>query len=245
MYRTICCELWTDDKVQSLSPHEKLLFLYLITNPHSHLSGLYYLPTILIEHEVGLGRAFDGAWKGLLKSPMAAYDAARSQVWVVNMLKYQGRGQKTDKGIASHLNTLHASPLVERFLSVYPHIIPHLPSEFVRCPIDAPSIPHGTFPSPVPDSSPNSEEGKKSEEGEFQQFWDTYPKKIGKRAAEKAWYAAKSRPALNLILSTLHTAKASPDWKKEQGKYIPHPATWLNQGRWDDVLTMPSTRGVM
>lgn len=94
-------------------------------------------------------------------------------------------------------------------------------------------------------SSPKSEEGKKSEEGEFEQFWDTYPKKIGKRAAEKAWYGAKDKPSLPRILSALSSAKVSSNWTKEQGKYIPHPATWLNQGRWDDVLTMPSTRGVM
>ena len=155
MYRTICCELWTDDKVQALTPHEKLLFLYLITNPHSHLSGLYYLPTILIRHEVQLGRGFDGAWKGLLTSPMVAYESARSLVWVVNMMLYQGRGQKTEKGVASHLATLHASPLLERFLLRYPQIIPYLSSDFIRCPIDTPSEGHRAFPSPVPDSSLN------------------------------------------------------------------------------------------
>lgn len=26
-------------------------------------------------------------------------------------------------------------------------------------------------------------------------------------------------------------------WRKDNGQYIPNPATWLNQGRWDDVLT--------
>lgn len=256
MYRTICCELWTDEKVQALTPHEKLLFLYLITNPHSHMSGIYYLPTVFIQHELNLGRGFDGVWMGLLKSGLVEADAKRSQVWVVNMLPYQAKGHKSEKGVASHLNTLHASPLVERFLAKYPQVTQWLSPDFQRCPIDTPSIPHTTLPYPVPDpdsslsslNSLQSEEGKESEKGEFEQFWKAYPKKIGKRAAERAWYAAKDRPALSRILSALHTAKASPDWKKEHGKYIPHPATWLNQGRWDDeltVVTIPNTRGVM
>ena len=30
--------------------------------------------------------------------------------------------------------------------------------------------------------------------------------------------------------------KKSKEWKKENGKYIPHPTTWLNQKRWEDEL---------
>ena len=248
MYRTICCELWTDDKVQALSAHEKLLFLYLITNPHSHMSGIYYLPTVFMQHEVNLGRGFDGAWMGLLKSELVDADEKRSQVWVVNMLPYQAKGNKSEKGVASHLNTLHASPLVERFLVKYPQIAQWLSSDFIRCPIDTPSIPYTKVPSPVSSSSPNSEEGKESEKGEFETFWNLYPRKIGKKAAKKAWDAAQDRPALSRILAAITSARASHEWIKDRGKWIPHPATWLNQGRWDDELTLsiiPSTRGVM
>lgn len=71
---------------------------------------------------------------------------------------------------------------------------------------------------------------------EFEQFWDQYPRKIGKKAAMKAWHAAKDKPDLPRILSALAAAKQSSDWTKENGKFIPHPATWLNQGRWDDEV---------
>jgi len=30
--------------------------------------------------------------------------------------------------------------------------------------------------------------------------------------------------------------KRSRQWVESDGKYIPHPATWLNQGRWDDEV---------
>jgi len=236
MYRTICCELWTDDKVQALSAHEKLLFLYLITNPHSHMSGIYYLPTVFMQHEVNLGRGFDGAWKGLLKSELVQADEQRSQVWVVNMLPYQAKGNKSEKGVASHLNTLHPSPLVARFLAKYPQIAQWLSSDFIRCPIDTPSIPYTKVPSPV-SSSPNSEEGKESENGEFEQFWNLYPRKVGKKAAKRSWDAAKDKPSLSVMLAAVSISSSSSDWIKDHGKYIPHPATWLNHGRWDDEPT--------
>lgn len=165
MYRTICCELWTDEKVQALSAHEKLLFLYLITNPHSHMSGIYYLPKAFIQHELNLGRGFDGVWMGLLQSGLIDADEKRSQVWVKNMLPYQARGHKAEKGVASHLYTLHSSPLLERFLAQYPQIVQYLSPDFIRCPIDTLSIPHGSSPYPVPDSD-SSLSSLKSEEGE-------------------------------------------------------------------------------
>ena len=35
----------------------------------------------------------------------------------------------------------------------------------------------------------------------------------------------------------------SAQWQRDNGQYIPHPATWLNQGRWDDELTPAGARG--
>ena len=67
----------------------------------------------------------------------------------------------------------------------------------------------------------------------FEKFWESYPRKIGKGAARNAWAKAKL-PSIEVILNSLHKAKRSPDWLKEKGAYIPHPATWLNQGRWED-----------
>ena len=249
MYRTICCELWTDDKVQALPPLSKLLFLYLITNPHSHMSGIYYLPHVLMEHEVGLGRGFDGAWMGLLNSKLVEEYRPLSQVWVVNMLPYQAKGNKSEKGVASHLSTLHSSPLLERFLVKYPHITQWLSSDFIRCPIDTPSNPHTKVPSSVsvPDSflsslQSESEEGKECEKGEFEQFWQAYPRKVGgKKNALRAWEKAQDRPSIEAIVSVLERAKQTEQWKKDGGQFIPYPATWLNRGMWaDDLKPMES-----
>ena len=72
----------------------------------------------------------------------------------------------------------------------------------------------------------------------FEKFWKAYPKKVGKGAASRAW--GKLRPGQKLedtILQAVELAKKSREWTRESGQYIPYPATWLNEGRWEDELT--------
>lgn len=71
----------------------------------------------------------------------------------------------------------------------------------------------------------------------FDRFWSVYPKKINKEAARKAWLKIKDSDSLvETMIQSLEKAKASRDWQKEQGKFIPHPATWLNNKRWEDEI---------
>jgi len=70
-------------------------------------------------------------------------------------------------------------------------------------------------------------------EQDFLAFWQAYPRKTGKGAAWKSWKNA-SLPKLEVILNAIRKARQSPDWQKERGAFIPHPATWLNQARWED-----------
>lgn len=77
--------------------------------------------------------------------------------------------------------------------------------------------------------------GKKVESetnGDFDTFWASYPRKIGKDKALEAWL--KKHPPLEQCIRTLAWETKSPKWLEEDGKFIPHPATWLNQGRWQD-----------
>lgn len=69
---------------------------------------------------------------------------------------------------------------------------------------------------------------------EFEQFWDAYPKKEAKKAAQKAWTNAKDKPDVHTMIAVVVRSQASESWIKENGKYIPQPARWLNEGRWSD-----------
>jgi|TARA_B100000315_G_scaffold204074_1_gene197294 hypothetical protein len=69
----------------------------------------------------------------------------------------------------------------------------------------------------------------------FEQFWNNYPRKVGKRKAFEVW--GKLSPDGDLmekILGAIEKYKSSESWCDP--KYIPHPSTWLNQERWEDEI---------
>lgn len=76
---------------------------------------------------------------------------------------------------------------------------------------------------------------KKEENNYFDRFWSAYPRHVNKQGAMKAFDKAKiDGDLLNVILKAIEMQKASDQWTKDNGQYIPHPATWLNQRRWED-----------
>jgi hypothetical protein len=69
----------------------------------------------------------------------------------------------------------------------------------------------------------------------FLVFWSVYPRKIGKQEASRIWNRLKPDQVLvDRILQAVREQKTSVEWTRENGQFIPHPKTWLNQGRWDD-----------
>jgi hypothetical protein len=76
-----------------------------------------------------------------------------------------------------------------------------------------------------------------TEDPEFEQFWKLYPRKCSKGDARKAWIqTSKIRPPFAQLLKAIYAARASEQWKKDAGSFIPYPATWLRGERWDDQL---------
>lgn len=72
-------------------------------------------------------------------------------------------------------------------------------------------------------------------EEKFNIFWNKYPKKVSKEKAKKAFFKIFLDDVMfSKILNALEKFKNTNDWIKEKGQYIPYPATWLNQKRWED-----------
>lgn len=68
----------------------------------------------------------------------------------------------------------------------------------------------------------------------FAEFYADYPRKIGKKDAEKAWNALKVTTLIaNHIRETLNKRKRE-DWKGRQLKYIPYPAHFLRAEGFDE-----------
>ena len=73
-------------------------------------------------------------------------------------------------------------------------------------------------------------------EQRFEEFWAAYPRKIARKAVLKTWKRLNPDAGLHArILAAIGLAKATEQWQRENGRYIPNPQTWISQGRWDDV----------
>lgn len=71
---------------------------------------------------------------------------------------------------------------------------------------------------------------------DFENFWSCYPRRVGKGPASKAFERAKKAglPDHLTVAIIIEKHKKGAAWLDDNGKYIPHPATWLNQRRWED-----------
>lgn len=89
--------------------------------------------------------------------------------------------------------------------------------------------------SSVSDLQSSTATADQEQETLFAQFWHAYPKKVGKGDAEAKFQ--KLKPTAELLasmLSALQWQVQTTQWSRERGKYIPNPATWLHQRRWED-----------
>lgn len=76
----------------------------------------------------------------------------------------------------------------------------------------------------------------------FARFYAAYPKHVSKAAAWKAWQRLKpSDELLTRMLVALERHRRLPQWTKNGGEFVPHPATWLNQCRWEDEVPASSS----
>lgn len=78
----------------------------------------------------------------------------------------------------------------------------------------------------------------------FEEFWAAYPRKVGKDAARKAF--SKRRAGQQLVaemVAAIAEQAGSAQWTRDGGQYIPHPATWLNEGRWQDEASQHAAAG--
>lgn len=79
----------------------------------------------------------------------------------------------------------------------------------------------------------------------FDRFYQAYPKKVAAKAGKKAFVTVNASASLDLILADISNRLASGAWKadKENKRFIPNPATYLNGHRWTDELISGSHSG--
>ena len=89
------------------------------------------------------------------------------------------------------------------------------------------------------ETAKKEERRKKKEEIDlyFARFWESYPRKEAKQTAKKAFEKLNpDETLLQTMLEAIERSKGTAQWREENGRFIPHPATWINQRRWEDEV---------
>ena len=92
-------------------------------------------------------------------------------------------------------------------------------------------------PSKVTLHNNNKDNNNNITKESFECFWNVYPKKVAKPQAIKAWQKLNPDAVLSeKVVNAVKTLADSDQWNKEGGQYIPNPATFINQERFNDVV---------
>jgi len=142
-------ECWDDPFFQSLGPLARYLFMYLWTNSHKNIAGLYVITMETISNDTRLSVK---QVKALLEeiSPKVKYDPTKSVCWVIKHVRRQFLrtrviSEQMRKGIRKTVLKFHYHEFFPEFIDQYPEIFDPQEKETLYRPsidpIDTVSIP--------------------------------------------------------------------------------------------------------
>lgn len=95
-------------------------------------------------------------------------------------------------------------------------------------------IPDPSRPEPAPLLSDKSDDAEGLDR--FEEFWETYGKKVDRKGAERKWRLALKKPGVTADM-LIAAAREYVTWEREYnegGRYVMGPAKWLLNERWTD-----------
>ena len=126
-YGIISPRFWIGETGKALRGDQaaQVLAVYLMTSPHSSMTGVYHCPILYMAHETGMDK--EGASKTLqrlIDGGFCEYDEASETVFVVRMAAYQisetlNPGDKRVIGLKRDLQKMPEGRIKSRFLEVY------------------------------------------------------------------------------------------------------------------------------
>lgn len=121
-YRNIQMSFWTDSKVSGqFSPNEKLMYLYLMTNPHTNLCGCYEISKKQIAFETGFSaKMTDNLLKKLGENKVIDYSEETNEVLIINWHKYNWTtSEKLRKALAWSISHIMHGPYRQYLYDLY------------------------------------------------------------------------------------------------------------------------------
>lgn len=212
-------EKWRDPWFRTLTPQQKLVFLFLIDQ--CNWGGFYELDYGYMEFCIGIEkRDCEEAVKGLERGCVVR----DGWVWIKNFLRHQ----KNEK----------LNPVNNAHIAIIAFINEQL-TRFSDVPEFASFV--GAYKGLLSPLGNGNGKGKNPYTANFEKFWDVYPRKAAKHKAAEIWKRDKLDTMVDEIIAKVQAYSQTDQWLKDGGKFIPHPTTFLNQRRYEDDVT-PSTQ---
>lgn len=248
IYRNISLSFWTDTKVEdTFSPEDKYMYLYLLTNPHTNICGCYEISIRQISKQTGYTE--DAVNIIIDKMERAhkviSYCKETKEMLIFNWGRYNWtKSDKLIKPIMAAIASIKHKPFQDYVRVMYENI-----EDIHTVSIPYPYGMDTTVSVTVTDTVSVTDTSKSEkpftqkrirmtyEHPTFVAFWSAYPKKSAKADALKALDRLQPDDVLmGTIIKAVERSKQTDQWTKDDGKYIPLPASWLNGRRWEDEL---------
>ena len=245
-YARISPRFWmgeTGRLIRTKGSEAQLLALYLLTSPHSNMIGLYWCPVTYMAHETGLTmQGASKALQSLIDIGFCQYDSASEVVWVVEMARYQvgerlSEKDKQAKGVQNAYDDLPKNPFLRAFFEHYGE--PFCMSKSRDS--EAPSKPLASK-----EKAQEKEQEKEKDQAMgagFDSFWEAWPAHSRKAEKDKCltfWKTEKLAESAEQILASVSAWKASAQWTKDGGQYIPAPLPWLRKKAFEAPAPAPA-----
>ncbi len=226
-YIRIASKFWTDEKIIELDTESKLLYLYILTCPHSNMAGYYRLPKEYIMADLKLlPEGLHKPFTKLLQEGLIKYCEKSFVILIPNYYKYNPIQNKNQaKGAAKKTCELPRNSLVEDYekaVNAYAASYAELLLKGLPKPFDKP------FDKQLPERLPNTET---ETETEYRNSNNIYSPAKQDDAAEKIPYSE--------IIEYLNMRTGS------QYKHATKKTRELIRARWNEGFNLDDFKAVI
>lgn len=247
---------WQDEFILELTPEQKFFYLYLMSNSKVNTLGAYVFPLTMSTVELGYNK--ETVLKLLdhfAQVGKIIWDESTKEVFLLNWPKRNwNKKTATLRALKKDFGALKSPVLREKIsamLSAFSSESTEESTEEQKGTNGNNEEQKGTnrnnedmFAGIIDKREKKKENREKEKEKEdagtvfdaaaaFEIFYKAYPNKKNKPKARERWQKMKVTPELfAAIMEGLERAKNSQEWTKDDSRYIPYPATWLNAEGW-------------
>ena len=252
-FTKIARSFWETDEARDMTPEEKYFWFYLRTNANVNTLGCYVFRMRRAMDETGYNReTLEKLLSRMVEQGYISYCAETGEVLLLGWgAENWNKGTGVKRAVAADLKNVQSPELSNTLLGLLDEagLLPLLPqsgSENAGISKASDSEGHtGTTEDSEGQAGTIQKEKEKEKEKKnislafssemFAAFWEAYPNRKNKQDAIKAWKKLKVTPEkFAAIMEGLERAKASVEWAKAAGEFIPYPASWLNAGGWEN-----------